>query len=142
MLKRTAGSVYETSYHLIFHVKYERKILVGEIAAKLGKLFCKISQNKGYQILEMEIMPEHIHLLVSVPPNTKIAEVVKNLKGVSSKVLFTEFPELRKILAKGHLWAPSYFVRTTGNVTMGTIKKYIKEQKEKHLIKEWLRTKN
>jgi len=132
MLKRSTGSVYEINYHLVFHIKYERKVLVGEIMLRLKDILRKISQEKSFQILEMEIMPDHVHLLLSLPPTKRIAEVVKNLKGISSRTLFTEFPELRKIFRKGHLWAPSYFVRTTGNVTMGTIRRYIREQKRKH----------
>lgn len=73
-------------------------------------------------------MPEHVHLLMSIPPQKNIPDVVKKLKGTTSRQIFREFPELTKELWKGHLWAPSYFVRSIGNVTMGTVKKYIKEQ--------------
>jgi len=77
-------------------------------------------------------MPDHVHLLISIPPQAKISDIVKHLKGVSSRYLFQEFPDIRTKLRKGHLWAPSYFVRATGNVTIGTIKRYIKEQEKRH----------
>lgn len=122
--------IHRTNYHLAFNVKYRKRVLIGDIAAKAKEIIENIASKSGCKIQEIKIMPDHVHLLISIPPQVKISDVVKKLKGGSSRYLFQEFPQLKTELRKGHLWGASYFVRTTGNVTMGTVKKYIKEQKE------------
>ncbi len=132
MLNRTRGAVYQTDYHLVFHTKYQKKVLQGKIATTTREVLAKTAKQKGCLVNEITVMPEHVHMLISIPLQVKIPEIVKNLKGVTSYYLFRKFPNLRQEFWKGHLWAPSYFVRTSGNVTIGTIKKYIKEQTKKH----------
>jgi len=128
--KRSRSAVYKTDYHLVFNTKYRKSILQGKIAQKVEEIILAVASKKRWEIRELKIMPNHVHLLISIPPQEIVANAVKQIKGVSSRCLFMEFPELRKIFKHNHLWAPSYFVRTTGNVTMGTVKKYIQNQKE------------
>lgn len=123
---------HQTDYHLTYNTKYRRKVLVGKIAERTNEIIEKIAAEKNCQVKEIRIMPDHIHLLISIPPQHKISEIVRQIKGASSYYLFRQFPEIKTKLRKGHLWAPSYFIRATGNVTIGTIKKYIREQKKKH----------
>lgn len=127
-----ARITHQTDYHLTYNTKYRRKVLVGRIAEKTSEVIKKIAAEKNCQIGEIKIMPDHVHLLISIPPKDKISDIVKQIKGASSYYLFREFPEIRTKLRKGHLWTPSYFIRATGNVTMGTVRKYIKAQEKRH----------
>lgn len=129
MFNRSRSAVYQTDYHLVFHTKYQKKILEGKIAATTQEVLAKIAKQKGCLVNEIKVMPEHVHMLISIPLQVKIPEIVKHLKGATSYYLFRKFPSLRQVFRKGHLWAPSYFVRSAGNVTIGTIRKYIKQQK-------------
>jgi putative transposase len=128
MLRRTRSVIYRTDYHLVFNTKYRKGVLQGAIAKRTKEILETITTKRQWKIRELRIMPDHIHLLISIPPQEKIPDVVKQLKGTSSRYLFQEFPGLRTKLRKGHLWAPSYFVRAAGSVTMGTVKRYIREQ--------------
>ena len=84
-----------------------------------------IADEYGFDILALEIMPDHIHLFVSAPPKYAPATLVKLFKGITARKLFKEFPELKKQFRKGHLWTPSYYLGTAGNVSADTIKRYI-----------------
>lgn len=79
----------------------------------------------------MEVQPDHIHLFVSIPPATAVSDAVKKLKGTSARKLFLRYPELKKQLWDGHLWSPSYYVGTAGNVSAETIRHYI--EKTEHI---------
>lgn len=132
MLKRTRSAIHRTEYHLVFHTKYRKRIFQARIAQKAGEILKTTALKRNWEVQELEVMPDHVHILISIPPQETISRVVKQLKGVSSYCLFREFPDLFNELRKGHLWAPSYFVRSVGNVTIGTVKKYIKEQEKKY----------
>ena len=81
--------------------------------------------NQFWSVLSLEVQPDHIHLFVSIPPATSVADAIKILKGSTARKLFVKFPELKKQLWGGHLWSPSYYVGTAGNVSSETIQKYI-----------------
>lgn len=125
---------HQTDYHITYNTKYRRKVLVEQITRKTEEIIRGIAIKRGCQIKEIKIMPDHVHLLISIPPQYKISEIVRQIKGASSYYLFREFPEIKTKLRKGHLWAPSYFVRATGDVTIGTIRKYIENQEGKHAL--------
>jgi putative transposase len=101
--------------------------LVGEIAKRLENLIHEIAEKYGFEILALEIMPDHVHLFVSAHPKIAPAILVKLFKGITARKLFKEFPELKKKLWGGHLWIPSYYVGTAGNVSAETIRRYIGE---------------
>ena len=101
-------------------------MLVGDVAERLKQIFREIAKEKGFEILALEVMPDHLHLFVSSRPELCLPHLVKLLKGRSSHDLRIEFPELCKLPS---LWTHSYFVSTAGNVSAETIKKYIEEQK-------------
>lgn len=84
-----------------------------------------ICQERQWSVLSLEVQPDHIHLFVSIPPATSVADAIKILKGSTARKLFVKFPELKKQLWGGHLWSPSYYVGTAGNVSSETIQKYI-----------------
>ena len=125
------GCVYNVNYHFVWSVKYRRKVLVGDVAERLRELHESIAWDWGFLLHEQEIMPDHVHLFITAHPKHAPATMVKILKGITAKKLFESFPHLRQLLWKGHLWNPSYYVGTCGDVTKDVIRNYINTQKEK-----------
>ncbi|WP_062105670.1 IS200/IS605 family transposase [Bacillus niameyensis] len=128
-VKKGRGYVYSIQYHLVWCVKYRHKVLVGNIEVRLKELLHQIADDNGFTILEMESDQDHIHLLVDCTPQHSISTMIKALKGVSARLLFKEYPELKKKLWCGHLWNPSYFVATVSEQTEAQIRQYIQKQK-------------
>ncbi len=126
-VKSTRHAKYQIAYHFVWIPKYRKEILRGEIKEFLEGLLREIAQEYRFEILAMEIMPDHIHLFVSAPPKYSPSTIAKIFKGVSAKKLFQRFPQLRKEYWKNHLWAPSYYVGTAGQVSAETIRRYIEE---------------
>ena len=120
---------FDCKYHVVFCPKYRRKVLVEPIDARLKALLSKKAVDIQAEIVEMEIMPDHVHLLIKCDPQFGIHKVVKQLKGYTSKVLRDEFKSLKSRLPS--LWTNSYFVATVGTVQLDVIKKYIEEQKSR-----------
>ena len=121
-------SVALINYHVVFCPKYRRKLLVGEVKNRLESLVKEVSVENKWDILAMEVMPDHVHLFVSADTKTKPHMVVKRFKGRTSRFLREEFRDLRKMPT---LWTRSYFLSTAGNVSAATIKKYIAQQWDK-----------
>lgn len=126
--KSNNNVVYSCKYHVIFCPKYRRPVLVNAIASRLKELLAQIAIEIKVEILEMEIMPDHVHLLVEVDPQFGIHRVVKRFKGATSRYLRLEFPELKRRLPT--LWTNSYFVSTVGGAPLEAVKMYIQNQKE------------
>jgi REP-associated tyrosine transposase len=125
--------IYQTAYHVIWCPKYRREVLVGAVAEQAGTMLDAICKERGWRVISKEIHPDHIHLLVSIPPAIAVADAVKVLKGTTARWLFERFPSLRKHLSGGHLWSPSYYVGTAGHVSAGTIRRYI--ERSEHVTK-------
>lgn len=129
---RKSSAVYNINYHLVWCPKYRKPILEKpEIKQFLEDQIRTIAATKGFEVLALEIMPDHLHLFVSTTPFNSPTEIVKVFKGVTALRLFKKFPELRKDYWKGKLWSPSYYVGTAGHVSAETIQKYIEEQTTK-----------
>ncbi|MEG4853260.1 IS200/IS605 family transposase [Microcoleus sp. B5-D4] len=112
------------NYHFVFIPKRRKKVLVGSVATKLREIFLALSIEKGWDILALEVAPDHVHLFVAVKPMDTPALVVKAFKGRSSHNLRAEFPELKKLPS---LWTSSYFVTTAGNISSEVVRKYIED---------------
>jgi putative transposase len=125
--------VYETAYHVIWCPKYRKSILTGRVSERVLSLINEICSERGWPILTKEIQPDHIHLFLSIPPAVAVADAVKILKGITARVLFRQFPALKRQLWNGHLWSPSYYVGTAGHVSAETIQRYI--ERSEHLTK-------
>ena len=118
---------YSCKYHVIWCSKYRRKVLVEEVGQRLKELIVGVASELRVDIIEMEIMPDHVHLLLEVDPQFGIHRAVKNIKGKTSKILRAEFISLRTRLPS--LWTNSYFVATVGGAPLEVIKQYIERQK-------------
>ena len=122
--------VYNVNYHIIWCVKYRRKVLTPAIAQRLCELLKQIGEEKGFAILSVNVGEmDHVHCFVSAPPKFSITDITRWLKGISGRLLLMEFPELRSKLWKGHLWNGSYFVETIGSTSEENVRKYIERQK-------------
>ena len=136
MNKYTYGRtcVYNINYHIVWCVKYRRKVLSQKISERLYELCYEIAKAKGFTVVEVKVGEnDHVHCFVSAPPKISITQIVKYLKGISGNRLLEEFPELRKSLWKGHLWNGSYFVETIGSTSEDNIRRYIERQKNVQL---------
>lgn len=122
-------TVYNIGYHIIWCPKYRRKVLTGKIEVRLGQLLLKKAEEIGVSIIEMQIMPDHVHLFVKASPVASPHWIVQQLKGYTSHELRNEFESLRTRLPT--LWTRSYYVESCGHISEDTIRKYIEEQKKK-----------
>lgn len=121
--------VYSCQYHAVFCPKYRRKVFVGKIEERLKELILQKQDEYKYKIIEMEVMPDHIHLLIDANPKVGIYNTIVKIKGFTSRTLREEFSELRTRIPT--LWARSLFLSTVGSVSLETVKKYIENQKNK-----------
>ena len=122
-------SVYNIGYHLIWCPKYRRSVLIGEVRDKLILLLKKKSEEIGLEIVQIEVMPDYVHLFVKTSPVDSPHFIVQQLKGYTSHELRGEFAHLRSKLPT--LWTRSYYCESVGHISDATITKYIKEQKNK-----------
>lgn len=118
---------YSCKYHVIWCSKYRRKVLLEEVGQRLKELIVGVASELRVDIIEMEIMPDHVHLLLEVDPQFGIHRAVKNIKGKTSRILRAEFISLRTRLPS--LWTNSYFVATVGGAPLEVIKQFIESQK-------------
>ena len=125
--KSNHNVVYSCKYHVVWCPKYRRSVLINGVDTRLKELIIETCTLLKVELIEMEIMPDYVHLLLEVDPQFGIHKAVKRIKGYSSKVLRSEFPWLRSRLPT--LWSNSYFVSTVGDVSLSAIKQYIENQK-------------
>lgn len=125
--KNNLNVVYSCKYHVVWCPKYRRKVLVDKVEIRLKELVQSICIERNFDLIEMEVMPDHVHLLIEVEPQFGIHKAVKLIKGTTSRVLRQEFPWLRSRIPS--LWTNSYFVSTVGGAPLSVIKQYIENQK-------------
>lgn len=122
--------VYNINYHIVWCVKYRRKVLSGQIEQRLYELVQEIASEKGFTVVQCKVGEnDHVHCFVSAPPKISVTQIVKYLKGISGNALLKEFPELKESLWKGNLWNGSYLCETIGSSSEKNILKYIERQK-------------
>jgi putative transposase len=119
--------IYSCKYHVVWTPKYRRPVLINGVDNRLKDIVREVVEETSCEIFELEIMPDHVHLLVEVDPQFGIHHLVKLMKGRSSNLLRNEFPWLKKKLPC--LWTNSYFVSTVGGAPLEVIKQYIEQQK-------------
>ena len=127
------GYVYSLQYHIVWCTKYRRPVLKDGADTDCKTLLQELAQEYQFQIMAMEVMPDHIHLLINASPQFCIPDMIKIMKGGIARKLFQLHPEMKKKLWGGHLWNPSYCVVTVSDRSREQIIHYIESQKEK----EW-----
>ena len=128
--RKTAHSVYDLKYHLVWTTKYRKPVLRGEVAVRVRELLRQTCATLEVYILSGHVSSDHIHLLVSVPPQVAVSELVQRLKGRSSRRMQEEFGELKRQYWGQQMWARGYFAVSTGNVTDEIIQQYIESHKD------------
>lgn len=126
--KSNRNITYSCKYHVVWCPKYRRSVLIDGVDVRLKELLVEKCAEHQAEIIELEVMPDHVHLLVEVVPQYGIHRLVKQIKGYSSRILRQEFPWLRSRIPT--LWTNSYFVSTVGGSPLEAIKKYIENQKD------------
>ena len=130
-LKRTTHAVYDAQYHLVWAPEYRKWILRGDVREHVRSLFSRIAEDFDFEIEEMEIAEDHVHIFLSFPPRYSIAKSVGILKSISASRVFQDHPEVKKELWGGEFWEDGYFARTVGDkVTSEVIRKYIRYHRE------------
>lgn len=125
--KSNNNVVYLCQYHVIWCPKYRRPVLVNGVDERLKAIIQDAVAETSGEVIQMEVMPDHVHLLISIDPQYGIHRLVKHIKGVSSRLLRSEYPALKSRLPS--LWTNSYFVATVGGAPLAVIKQYIEQQK-------------
>ena len=125
------GYIYSLQYHIVWVTKYRKPVFVDTIEDDVRTYLLETLQTLDMKPLAMEIMPDHIHLLVDCKPQLRLSDAIKILKGNIARWLFLAHPEIKKQLWDGHLWNPSYFVVTVSDRSLDQVKRYINSQKIK-----------
>jgi len=124
-----AHTKWMCKYHIVFTPKYRRKIIYNQLKEDIRDILKQLCAYKGVEIIEGHLMPDHIHMLVSIPPKMSVSSFMGYLKGKSTLMLYDRYPELQSKWDKA-FWARGYYVETIGNITDEAVQKYIKEQAE------------
>jgi len=125
--KSNNNVVYSCKYHVVWCPKYRRKVLINDVERRLKELIVSICAERQTKIIEIEIMPDHVHLIIEVDPQYGVHKLIKEVKGQTSRILRQEFKYLTTKLPT--LWTNSYFVATVGSAPLSVIKQYIESQK-------------
>jgi putative transposase len=115
-------------YHVVWIPKYRRRVLTGSLAKRLEELLLQACEVNRWELHELSVMVDHVHLLLQFSPKDSLSEVVQRLKGGSSRVLKSEFPELEEFLWGESFWAEGFFAETVGQQQEWVIRRYIREQ--------------
>lgn len=123
-----AHTTHRLMFHLVWIPKYRKRLLKGPIAARLKELFEQCAEVHNWEIQELNIQVDHVHMLLQIAPKTSVSQAVQYLKGGSSRVIRAEFPELEEFLWGTSFWADGFFAESIGMMSEARIRAYIKNQ--------------
>jgi putative transposase len=128
-LDKSSHAVFSLQYHLVLIIKYRRKALCDEaIRERLKNIVWDLAKQLGIEIIVQEPAEDHIHILFKAKPSTDLVKIVNTLKGVTARRMRKEFPQLKELLWGDSFWSDSYFLASTGQVSLDVLKKYVEEQ--------------
>ena len=128
-----AHTKWECKYHIVFAPKYRRQVIYKKLKADIGKILRELCERKGIEIMAAECCPDHIHMLVRIPPKESVSDIVGYLKGKSTLMIFDRHANLKYKYGNRHFWCRGYYVDTVGKNTQ-KIREYIKNQLEEDYI--------
>ena len=131
-IRRGRHCVFKIHVHLVFVTKYRRQVLDGDAIERLRVIFARVCADFEAQLIEVDGEGDHVHLLVEYPPKVAVSHLVNSLKGVSSRLLRKERPDVRDRYWKGVLWSPSYFAASCGGAPIAIVRQYIEQQQTPH----------
>ena len=138
--KGAVTTMWVCKYHIVFTPKYRRKIIYYELREDIQKIIKDLCKWKGVEMIEGHMMPDHIHLLVEIPPKMSVSQFMGYLKGKSAMMIFNRHANLKYKFGNRNFWATGYYVSTVG-LNTATIQKYIREQEKQDQIEDKLNTK-
>jgi len=125
---KSSQTTHRLMYHLVWIPKYRKRVLTGRIAERLADLLQECADLNRWKIEELSIQPDHVHILVRMRPEISVSRMVQLFKGMTSRVIREEFPELKEFLWGKNFWADGYFAETSGQVHENQIREYIRNQ--------------
>ena len=128
-------SKWRCQYHIVFAPKYRRKGIYGKLRADIGQILRKLCEQKGVEIIEAEACPDHIHMMVSIPPNISVAQFMGFLKGKSTLMIFDRHANLKYRYGNRHFWCRGYYVDTVGR-NRKVIAEYIRNQLQEDIMED------
>ena len=128
-------SKWRCKYHIVFAPKYRRQVIYKDIRKDIGVILRKLCEQKSVEIIEAELCPDHIHMLVSIPPNLAVASFVGYLKGKSALMIFERHANLKYKYGSRHFWARGYYVDTVGK-NEKKIAEYIRQQLQDDMMED------
>ena len=135
-----AHTKWDCKYHLVFAPKYRRQVIYKDIKADVGQILGTLCRRKGIEIIEAQCMPDHIHMLVSIPPKMSVSSFMGYLKGKSVLMIFDRHANLKYKFGNRHFWSEGYYVSTVG-LNEAAIKKYIQDQENYDIMQDKLSVK-
>ena len=132
-----AHTTWNCKYHIVFAPKYRRQVIYGKIKVDIGNMLRKLCEYKGVEIIEAEACPDHIHMLISVPPKYSVAQIVGYLKWKSSLMIFEKYANMKYKYGNRHFWCRGYYVDTVGK-NKKAIAEYIRKQLQEDIGYEQL----
>jgi len=133
--KSLAHTTWNCKYHIVFAPKYRRQIIYGQIKADIGRILRQLCERKGVEIIEATACPDHIHMLVSIPPKISVSSFVGYLKGKSSLMIFDRHANLKYKYGNRKFWCRGYYVDTVGR-NRKIIQEYIKNQLHEDILED------
>ena len=127
--RRTAHTRFDIKFHLVWITKYRYEVLKGDVQLRCRELIIQVCDAEDVRILKGVVSKDHVHMLIEYPPKTSLSDLVKRLKGRTSRILQQEFPQLRKQYWGRHFWAIGYGAWSTGNITEEVVKKYLEHHR-------------
>ena len=131
-MRKNSHVQYDIEYHIVWTTKYRYKVLNGRIAQRVREIIRQSCNSMDVTIIKGSIGKEHIHMMISCPPSISVSKIVQQIKGKTSRVMLSEYKELKKRYWGQHLWASGYFCRSVGEVTKEMIKEYIDNQADEN----------
>lgn len=122
-----AHSKWNCKYHVVFAPKYRRQVIYGQIRKDIGIILRKLCEQKGIEIIEAELCPDHVHMLISIPPKYSVAQIMGYLKGKSALMIFDRHANMKYKYGNRHFWCRGYYVDTVGR-NRKVIEEYIRNQ--------------
>ena len=135
--KSLSHSKWNCKYHIVFAPKYRRQVVYGKLKVDIGKILRTLCEQKGVEIIEAEACPDHIHMLLSIPPNVSVSSFIGYLKGKSALMIFDRHANLKYKYGSRHFWCRGYYVDTVGK-NAKAIQEYIKEQLQEDIANDQL----
>ena len=132
-----AHSKWNCKYHVVFAPKYRRMVIYNQIKVDIGKILRKLCEQKGIEIIEAELCPDHIHMLIAIPPKYSVAQIMGYLKGKSSLMIFDRHANMKYKYGNRHFWCRGYYVDTVGKNTK-RIAEYIRNQLQEDIANDQL----